>query len=114
MPRPKTFSFLGKEWKIRYRRTHTDGKGSVGLTDFERYEIDVFTKGHTVDGIKDTLLHELLHVTLNDPVRALYHPDTFMPTSRFEEELILQATPRIHSLFKENPKLTEYLFTNEE
>jgi len=53
---------------------------------------------------KETLLHELLHVTLDD----------YSIEDDLEEKIVRLLSPRIMELFKRNPKLLEVLFGKEE
>jgi hypothetical protein len=61
--------------------------------------------------LRETLLHELLHVVLNDalPLSA----GNTESAHDLEENLIRIVSPRLFHLFSENPALLEYIFKKE-
>lgn len=103
--RPTKFQHGVFEWTIKYLDVDTDLHGD---TDKDSKVIRVFTKGYSEPVIKDTLLHECLHVVLEDIVETTYKmedkPDTV------EEQVVRLLTPRLHSLFTDNEELREYIF----
>lgn len=103
--RPTTFKLGIFDWTISY--LDVDG-GLHGDTDKDTRVIRIFTKGFNEQVIKDTLLHECLHVCFEDITETAFKMDS--KADEIEEQLIRLLNPRIHSLFTDNEELRDYIF----
>ena len=104
--RPTVFKLGTFDWTIKYLDFESDLHGD---TCKDTKAIRVFVHGYTEQVIKDTVLHECLHVCLEDIIETTSKiedkPDVV------EEQVIRLLTPRLHELFTNNEELREYLFT---
>lgn len=103
--RPTKFTLGVSNWEVKYFDMEHDLHGET-CKDTRR--ISIFTHGYSEQVIKDTLLHECLHVALEDIIdttcKIEEKPDVV------EEQIIRLLTPRIHELFTNNVELREYIF----
>ena len=103
--RPSGFRLGTFDWSIKYHSSPSDLHGE---TRKDTRQIDVFTGGYSEQVIKDTLLHECLHVVFEDIPETVLKMDA--KPDEIEEQIIRLLTPRIHSLFTDNKSLREYIF----
>lgn len=103
--RPVSFRLGTFDWTVKYLDVESDIHGD---TDKDTRIIRVFVSRDNEQVIKDTLLHECLHVCLEDIVDTTHRmedkPDVI------EEQTVRLLTPRIHSLFSDNGELRDYIF----
>jgi len=105
--RPTTFIFNSFKWKINYIEKGNLDRELFGETFTDTQEIDIYTKNRNESVIRSTLLHELLHVGLEDVLSSI---DMNKNVNDKEESLVRLVSPRLFSIFTDNPKLTKYLF----
>jgi len=103
--RPTYFKLGIFDWEIRY---HTSPSDLHGETNRDTRKIDIYTNGFNEQVIKDTLLHECLHVCFEDITETAFKMDS--KADEIEEQLIRLLNPRIHSLFTDNEELRDYIF----
>lgn len=104
--RPTRFKVGTFEWTIKY----IDVEGDLhGDTDKDTKLVRIFTSNYSEQVIKDTLLHECMHVCLEDLVETTYKMDS--KPDEVEEQLVRLVTPRLHFLFTENEELRDYIFS---
>lgn len=103
--RPTKFKLGVFDWDIKY----IDVEGDIhGDTDRDTRSIRIFTHGYSDQVVKDTLLHECLHVCLEDIVETTHKIDD--KPDVVEEQIVRLLTPRVHELFMNNKDLREYIF----
>lgn len=103
--RPAAFKLGIFDWEIKYIDIESDLHGD---TDKDSKIIRIFTKGFNEQVIKDTLLHECLHVVFEDITESVFRMDA--KAEDVEEQMVRLLTPRVHSLFTDNEELREYIF----
>lgn len=103
--RPATFKLGTFDWEIKYLDVEGDLHGD---TDKDKRVIRIFTSSSTEQVIKDTLLHECLHVVFEDITETAFKMDA--KADEIEEQMVRLITPRLHSLFTDNEELREYIF----
>lgn len=103
--RPKGFKLGIFDWEIRY---HTSPSDLHGETSKDTRHLDIFVNGYNEQVIRDTLLHECLHVCFEDITETVVKMDA--KPDEIEEQITRLLTPRIHSLFAENADLRDYIF----
>ena len=103
--RPTAFKLGTFDWTIQYLSVEHEHHGD---TDKDKRLIRVFVKDSEEQVIKDTLLHECLHVVFEDITETAFRMDA--KADEVEEQMIRLLTPRVHSLFTDNVELREYLF----
>lgn len=108
MKRPTKFKLGMFEWNIKYLDIEHDNHGE---TLKGSREINIITRHAKESMIKDTLLHECLHVVLEDIVDTVVRIDD--KSDVIEEQLIRLLTPRLLELFANNKSLKDYLFSKE-
>ena len=108
MGRPKSFKLHGYKWKIKYDDSETLDGEDLGMTRTDTFEVDIATKNLPEMTIRDTLLHELLHVVMNDVIEVV---KSKMSKDEIEEMIVRGLTPKIMQLFSDNKRLTSYIFT---
>jgi len=104
--RPTAFKMGTFNWDIKY---HTNPSDVHGETNKDLRRIDIFTEGYSEQILKDTLLHECLHVVLEDIIDTTSKIED--KSDVIEEQVIRLLTPRLHALFMDNEDLREYIFT---
>ena len=105
MKRPTKFVLGVFNWKINYLDVEHEAHGE---TLHDTREINIIIRNKSEQVIKDTLLHECLHVCMEDIVdtTSKIEDKAFI----IEEQIIRLFTPRLHSIFSDNPKLRDYIF----
>lgn len=108
MTKPTKFKYNGFNWKINWLDKISPNPENFGKTELDMKEMDIYSRGIPDEVLKDTLLHELIHVLLEDIISIIKDADA--PSDRAEEHLVRLVTPRMNMLFSENPKLRSYLW----
>lgn len=108
MKRPKIFYHYSYCWTIQYFNKTSDDHGE---TMFDTKEIHIYTKGRDETTIRDTLLHELMHVAFEDTFEIL--DDMECKANDKEEHTVLLTTPRLMRIFTSNHDLARYIFDME-
>jgi hypothetical protein len=103
--RPTKFKLGTFNWTIKYLDIESDVHGET-LTDSK--EIHIITRNKTEQLMKDTLLHECLHVVLEDIVDTAVKIDD--KPEVIEEHIVRLLTPRLHEMFTNNKELNAYIF----
>lgn len=103
--RPEKFKLGTFEWTIKYLDIESVDHGE---TLHDSKEIHIITRNKTEQVMKDTLLHECLHVVLEDIVETAIKIDD--KSEVVEEQIVRLLTPRLHEMFKNNPELNCYIF----
>lgn len=98
--RNKFVNVLGKTYTIRFvKKARMDSEEEYGICDFSKTEILVnrdFGKDHQ----KDTVIHEIVHAIDEDLDLG------------FSEKQVRNLGCALYQVFKANPKLRRWLFTN--
>ena len=106
---PRTFVSGNFNWKIFWHEDGNSGKDLFGETDVDSKEIDIYIKNRSLEAVKDTLLHELLHVCLEDLVPVISSMDK--PDYDKEEALVRFLTPRLFQMLNDNANLKDFIFS---
>lgn len=100
-----TFNLGVYTWKVTFINLDHD---NFGDTDFSLREIQVYTRNKNAMIIRSTLLHEVMHVTLENIIPTVVKiedkPDVI------EEQLILLQEPNLLEVFSKNKKLRNFVF----
>ena len=104
--RPEIFHHGAYCWEIKYLDLENEDHGQ---TMYDKKEIHIFVHNKDEVTIKDTLMHELLHVASEDVFKIIHNPDE-EETSKMEENFILLVTPRLMNIFLSNKQLVSYLW----
>jgi len=91
------------DWKVRFL-PYMDEIGNHGDTDFDKKEIRIDSTMISANK-KETLLHEILHVCLEDSG----HMDEAL-----EEKVIRIISPRLIHILAENADLRDYILGKDE
>src|SRR5690606_2646042 len=102
--RPTTFKLGVVDWSINYLYCESELHGEPHKDD---RDINIFPRGRTEQIIKDTLLHECIHVALEHIIDTTSKMDD--KPSEIEEQIVRLVTPRLHELFTNNVELREYI-----
>lgn len=105
MKRPNKFKLGVFNWKINYLDVEHE---SHGETLMDTREINIVIRHKSEQVIKDTLLHECLHVCMEDIIDTTTKIED--RAGVVEEQIIRLLTPRLHSIFSDNPDLRNYIF----
>lgn len=81
-----------------------------GDTCLEKKHINLFDNGNE-EVLKETLLHEFLHVLLEDVLRTVKEIEN---PSEQEEQLIRILSPRLMQWGLDNPELVDFIWGDEE
>jgi len=103
--RPQEFNLGTFHWTIKYLDIESDCHGET-LKDSR--EIHIIIRNKTEQVMKDTLLHECLHVVLEDIIEGAVKIDD--KPDVIEEHIVRLLTPRLHELFTNNTELNKYIF----
>lgn len=105
--RPTSFRLGTFDWKVNYLDIESETHGE---THKSTREINITCRAYSEQVIKDTLLHECMHVVLEDIIDTTCKMEG--AASEVEEQLVRLVTPRLHELFTNNVELREYIFSN--
>lgn len=105
MKRPNKFKLGIFNWRINYLDVEHENHGE---TLMDTREINIVIRHKSEQVIKDTLLHECLHVCLEDVIDTAAKIED--KPSVIEEQIVRLLTPRLHSIFADNKELREYIF----
>lgn len=103
MRKPTQIKIGGFIYKVKYKRTVGD---HLGITYIDK-KLIVISKHDNIEVLKETLIHELLHVLMEDVIESV---DDKKDLAVKEEAIIRFVSPRLFQTFKENPKLVAFLF----
>ena len=93
-------------WKINWTSEKADE--TFGKTDMNRKTITIYKQDNEeID--RETLMHELLHVALEDKVDSVFD-NVEKRNDEKEENLIRLLSPVLIQILNDNKKLTKYLF----
>lgn len=102
----KNFAHEGQKWTINFidEEPNTD----YGNTHHDANEINIWCKNMPDSLVKETLQHEILHIVLRDCMNVM----NALNVSAYDKEecLIRMISPRLFSIYKENPILREYIY----
>lgn len=104
--RPDKFTLGTFEWTINYLDVEHDNHGET-LKDTR--ELNIITRSKSEQVLKDTLLHECLHVVLEDIIDTAVQIEN--KPEIIEEQVVRLLTPRLHELFTNNIDLRDYIFS---
>lgn len=104
--RPTEFKLGVFKWDIKYYDSPSDLHGE---THKDLRKIDIYTHNISEVVIKDTLLHECLHVLLEDITDTVVRMES--KSEEVEEQIVRLLTPRLHSIFTDNDCLRDYIFS---
>lgn len=107
MKKPKLFHHSSQCWEIKWLNVENE---SHGKTYFDRKEIHIFTLNKDEATLRDTLLHELLHVASEDVFDIV---DKVSDVEDMEEFAVRLITPRLMRMFTSNNELAGYIFGGE-
>lgn len=105
--RPTVFHHGAYCWEIKWLNQTND---KHGVTHFDEKEVHIFIKDVDEATLRDTLLHELLHVANEDLFDIIKEIEE---TEKMEESHVRLTTPRIMRIMTSNPELTNYIFKGE-
>lgn len=103
--RPEKFKLGTFNWKIKYLDIEAEYHGET-LKDSR--EIHIVIRNKTEQVLRDTILHELFHVVLEDIIDGAIKMDE--KPDVIEEHIVRLLTPRVHELFTNNKELNKYIF----
>lgn len=92
-----------------YRIDFVNGLEDKGSADLDTKVIQI-NPAYPIPVIRDTLLHEILHVLLYES--ALSSCNTMDP-EKLEEHLVLLLAPSLLLMFQENPEVKDFLLSHE-
>ena len=84
-------------------------QGTHGDTCLEKKLINIFNNGNS-EVSRETLLHEILHPAFEDIVKALFPELKQEEADEREEQIIRLLSPRLMQIFRDNKKITKFLF----
>lgn len=100
---PKHIRFGAFTYAVKTNKaaqTHLAAEGLLGKTRHTRQHLLIGTRQHA-EQVRDTLLHECLHVVANQTAT--------LKNSVKQEDLILRWTPVLIAMLRDNPELVDYL-----
>lgn len=102
--RPTNFKHGAYTWKIKWLVETND---KHGLTLLDEKEIHIYLKNSDESTLRDTLLHEILHVCNEDIFDVIKEiEDAF----KMEESHVRLTTPRLMRVMTSNKELINYIF----
>ena len=104
MPKPTKFKSGYYTWKIKWSDEKADE--AFGKTCSSTKTVTIY-KQDNEQVEKETLLHEILHVALEDKAEAIFNLDEKVENK--EENLIRLLSPSLMNIL-ENKKLSNFLF----
>lgn len=102
--RPDKLRFAPFDYKLHW--TKAKGASTHGETSLDKKEI-LMNEGSTLESTQETLLHESLHVLLEDLVhmtRAYEGKD-----DEAEEQLVRILSPRLFQFLRDNPAFIKFI-----
>lgn len=106
MRKPTKFKSGCYTWKIFWSEELADEM--YGKTDSSIKTITIY-KCANEEMIRETLLHELLHVVMEDKAEAVFNFDPDKKEYDKEENLIRLISPVLMQLINDNPELVRFL-----
>ncbi len=105
-PESLDFHFLGFDWEIRFISTYRED--AFGITSIDEKYIHIYYGKRSDQVVIETLIHELIHVTLMDITDAIFHFEKEKVDDK-EENLVLLTSPRIFSILRDNVELMDFI-----
>lgn len=109
MKKPTKFKAGCYSWKIYW--SEEDADEMYGKTDHSTKVITIY-QCKTEEILKETLLHELLHVVMEDKAEAIFNFDPDKKEYDKEENLIRLISPVLMQIINDNPELWRFLSKN--
>ena len=106
MRKPTKFKSGCYTWKIYWGEEDADEM--YGKTDTSTKTVTIY-KCKNDEITRETLLHELLHVVMEDKAEAVFNFDPDKKEYDKEENLIRLISPVLMQLISENPELIRFL-----
>lgn len=104
--KPKKFMIGHVEWKIKWSKRKSQNSG---LTCYKTNTIFIYLKNNVnEDNLRDTLLHELLHVCFGRQIDGVLTSNK--ESIAMAEDIIELLTPRLLEVFIVNPQLRKFIF----
>lgn len=92
---PSKVTIASRRWQVRYSENLLDTRGLLGHSDLVRHIITV-DSSQSFDGIRETLLHEILHCMISQTTLAIELGD------EEEERIVRCLTPLIWDYLRNN------------
>lgn len=109
MKKPTKFKSGCFNWKIYWSEEQADE--IYGKADTHTKTVTIY-KHKNEEMLIETLLHELLHVVMEDKAEAIFNFDPDKKDFDKEENLIRLISPVLMQLINENPELIRFLSKN--
>ena len=106
MKKPTKFKSGCYTWKIYWSEEEADEL--YGKTDHSTKTVTIY-QCKTDEILRETLLHELLHVVLEDKAEAIFNFDPDKKEFDKEENLVRLMSPVLMQLINDNPELVKFL-----
>ena len=106
MKKPTKFKSGCFNWTIYWSQEEADEM--YGKTDHSTKTVTIY-KCKSDEITKETLLHELLHVALEDKAESIFNYDPDKKDYDKEENLVRLLSPTLFYLIRENPELIRFL-----
>ena len=106
MRKPTKFKSGCYNWQIYW--SQEEAEEMYGKTDSHNKVVTIY-KCKNKEITRETLLHELLHVVMEDKAEAVFNFDPDKKEYDKEENLIRLISPVLMQLIIDNPELWEYL-----
>ena len=110
MSKPRKVKVGYYDYKIKY--IETNSADSHGQSSTDNKDIIVFNNGNA-QVVRETLLHELLHVIMEDVTTIVFPDLKEEDADRAEEAIIRLISPRLMLFLKENKHFTRFIESNE-
>ena len=106
MRKPTKFKCGCFTWKIYWSEEEADE--IYGKTDTHTKTVTMYAHKNQ-EIVRETLLHELLHVVMEDKAEAVFNFDPDKKEYDKEENLIRLISPVLMQLIIDNPELVDFL-----
>ena len=106
MRKPTKFKCGCYNWQIYWSQEEADEM--YGKTDSSTKVVTIY-KCKNDEITRETLLHELLHVVMEDKAEAIFNFDSDSKNYDKEENLIRLISPVLMQLIMDNPELFDFL-----
>lgn len=106
MRKPTKFTSGCYTWSIYW--SSEEAEEMYGKTDSHNKTVTIY-KCKNKEITRETLLHELLHVVMEDKAEAVFNFESDSKSYDKEENLIRLISPVLMQLINDNPELWEYL-----
>ena len=106
MKKPVKFKSGCFNWKIKW--SEETAEELYGKTDHTTKTVTIYQCASD-EVTRETLLHELIHVVLEDKVEAIFNFDPDKKDFDKEENLVRLVSPALMQLINDNPELVRFL-----